>query len=88
MSPRPISLMPVDRWAFWAGVLVLVVWLPLQLFVAPALDHPIGTSYSFTSLVILSVILLLASVYIGGGAKAQPRSAPPPAPSASGPETR
>jgi hypothetical protein len=81
--PRPISLIPVDRWVFWAGVLILVSWFPLEIFVAPALDQPVGTGVDFTPLVlVLGLIFLFASAFIGGGARAARRTTNSPSPPA------
>jgi hypothetical protein len=80
--------MPVDRWVFWAGVLALVSWFPLEFIFGPAFA-PVGTGYDYTPIaVILGTILLLASAYIGGGAKAAQGPAKEAITAAPGPPAR
>jgi nitric oxide reductase large subunit len=79
--PEAPRLVHVDRALFWAGVLLLVAYFPLSIFLAPALSTP-TTSWGFGILIPIGVALLLGSVFVGSGSRAarEPSAPSSPAP--------
>ncbi len=56
---------PVGRWFFWAGVLVLVASIVVSALYGALLSPPFGTEYNvLPGFVIVAIVLLLISVTI------------------------
>lgn len=57
----------VARWLFWPGVLVLVVSIALSALYGQQLNPPYGTDWNITPLLVtIALVLMLASVVMGG----------------------
>lgn len=72
----------VERWSFWAGVLVLVATLVLFTVFGQQTNPPYGTGWDFLPVgVIVGLMLLLVSVAVGGSSTpdaGEPRADPSP----------
>jgi hypothetical protein len=63
-----VERIQVGRWPFWAGVLLLVATIVLDMVYGPQTNPPYGTGWDFIPLlVIVALILLLGSAGLGSG---------------------